>query len=192
MTRLTQKHPHLFPFCVRMVVLQISKYQNIEILRSLSWLYCKDKTCDLGTKNLPPTIYNFSMKYIWYLTTILTGTVCSSLVGTTWIMYWRAVLLSVNCFSPVGLGNYSAPGSNTYKQSISCQWPPEIVSTVDPLLNLPASGQACVLHPLIAHWALWGNHVLISATKVIKDLLRVASVQLFKVPQLLRCNGPQT
>ena len=150
----------------------------------------------MGTKNLPPIIYNFSMKYIRYLsnwtTSILTGSVCSSLVGNTWIMYWRAVLLSVNCFSPVGLGNYSEPGSNTFKQFISCQWPPEIVSTVDPLLNLPASGQACVLHPLIAHWTLWENPFLKSARKVIKDLLRVASVQLFKVPQLLWCNVPQT
>ena len=32
-----------------MVVLQISKYQNIEILRFLSWPYCK--TCDMGTMN---------------------------------------------------------------------------------------------------------------------------------------------
>ena len=150
-----------------------------------------------GYKELPPTIYNCSMKYIIrylsnWTTTILTGTVCSSMVGNTWIMYWRAALLSVNCFSPVGLGNYSEPGSNTYKQFISCRWPPEIVSTVDPPLDLPASGQACVLHPLITHWTLWENHFLRSATKVIIDLLLVASVQLFKVPQLLRFNGPQT
>ena len=143
------------------------------------------------------TIYNYSTKYIIrylsnWTTTILTGTVCSSMVGNTWIMYWRAALLSVNCFSPVGLGNYKKPGGNTYKQFISCQWPPEIVSTVDPLLDLPASGQACVLHPLITHWTLWENHFLRFATKVIKDLHRVASVQLFKVPQLLRFNGPQT
>ena len=164
-----------FPFLHldgRAANIKISEYWNVKIFKHVAW---EQRVC-----------CRQSMKYIRYLsnwtTTIVIGTVCSSLVGTTWIMYWRAVLLSVNCFSPVGLGNYSEPGSNTFKQFISCQWPPEIVSTVDPLLNLPTSGQACVLHPLIAHWTLWENPFLKSARKVIKDLLRVSSVQLFEVP----------
>ena len=115
-TKASSSFPFLHPDG-RAAIIKISEYWNIfdcsAKIKHVTWVH---RICHRQSITFP---WNISDIYqTEHTTTIVIGTVCSSLVGNTWIMYWRAVLLSLNCFSPVGLGSYSEPGSNIYKQFI--------------------------------------------------------------------------